>query len=68
MNVLVLSEDLDSAGEISKGFALQESPHAANRLADYLNDVPTGRTVRLTCTLEYCCWAETDADFFFSDM
>ncbi|CAM9148503.1 unnamed protein product, partial [Sphacelaria rigidula] len=43
MNVLVLSEDLDSAGEISKGFALQESPHAANRLADYLNDVPTGR-------------------------
>lgn len=45
MNVLVLSDDLDSSGEIAKGFALQESPHAANRLTDYLNHIPIGRTV-----------------------
>lgn len=62
MNVLVLSEDLDSAGEISKGFALQESQHAANRLADYLNHVPTGRTVRpIVLYSGECVWAVANA-------
>lgn len=48
VNVLVLSESLDVGGEAAKSFALQESRHAANQLADYLNDVPVGRTVRDT--------------------
>lgn len=45
VNVLVLTETLDAGGEDAKGFATHESLHAANRLADYLNDVPQGRTV-----------------------
>lgn len=49
MNVLVLTEALDAGDEVAKGFATHESLHAANRLADYLNSVPHGRTVRL-------CW------------
>lgn len=49
MNVLVLTEALDAGREVAKGFATHESLHAANRLADYLNAVPHGRTVRLAC-------------------
>lgn len=45
VNVLVLTETLDAGGDDAKGFATHESLHAANRLADYLNAVPQGRTV-----------------------
>eukprot|EP00752_Nemacystus_decipiens_P002251 g2132.t2 len=45
INVLVLTETLDAGGDDAKGFATHESLHAANRLADYLNAVPPGRTV-----------------------
>lgn len=51
VNVLVLSDGLDAAGEIAKEFALQESQHAANRLADYLNHIPMGRTVSYVALL-----------------
>lgn len=50
VNVLVLTEALDADGEVAKGFATHDSFHAANRLADYLNAVPEGRTVSL------CIW------------
>lgn len=45
VNVLVLTETLDAGGDDARGFATHESLHAANRLADYLNAVPQGRTV-----------------------
>ncbi|CAM9143892.1 unnamed protein product [Scytosiphon promiscuus] len=48
INVLVLTENLDTGKEFAKGFATHESLHAANRLADYLNSVPYGRTVLIT--------------------
>lgn len=51
INVLVLTETLDAGDEIAKGFATHESLHAANRLADYLNSVPYGRTVRMVWRL-----------------
>lgn len=47
VNVLVLTEALDADGEVAKGFATHDSFDAANRLADYLNAVPKGRTVSL---------------------
>lgn len=46
MNVLVLTETLDAGGQVATAFATHESVHASNRLADYLNNVPRGRTVR----------------------
>lgn len=49
INVLVLTETLDAGDELAKGFATHESLHAANRLADYLNSLPYGRTVRIPC-------------------
>lgn len=51
MNVLVLTETLDAGGQVATAFATHESVHASNRLADYLNNVPQGRTVR-----KRSCW------------
>lgn len=46
VNVLVLTEALDAEGQAAKGFDIRESLHATNHLADYINAVPQGRTVR----------------------
>ena len=49
VNVLVLTEMLDAGGQMAKGFDIRESLDATNRLADYINAVAQGRTVR-KCT------------------
>lgn len=61
MNVLVLTESLNAGREVAEGFSTQESLHSANRLADYLNAVPQGRTVRGMRVMQRNIWRRFNA-------